>query len=273
MLLGSYTNTAKGQGAAASEHYGDNGNFAMDQISVFLAGRLTDYAGGFVQGTFSGVPSTLKLDNTDLHLTTIFDVGNTDLRVGLDVNNGPTVQDPFDSSYAWGYPYVASVLAPVPSAQPVLAGALAGNSIGSTLYAWYDRSLYLEAGVYNTYGPTLLSITGNAYGPGSTSEPAPYLRAAYEWDWNGQSAHVGGIYFHSNFNPTVSDFSADGSMGRDSYTDYAVDGGYQYIGDGTHVFSALGIFDHEDQNLVGTFNGGGSSQPHNALNQARVNVT
>ena len=59
------------------------------------------------------------------------------------------------------------------------------------VYAWYDRSLYLEAGLYNTYGPSLLSLTGNAYGPGSTANPAPYVRAAYEWNWNGQSAHVG----------------------------------------------------------------------------------
>jgi hypothetical protein len=36
MLLGSYTNTTKGQGAPVAPHYGENGNFAMDQISVFL---------------------------------------------------------------------------------------------------------------------------------------------------------------------------------------------------------------------------------------------
>ena len=96
--------------------------------------------------------------------------------------NGPTVQDPFNSTYAWGYPYVSSILVPVPTAQPLLAGGLIGNSLGATVYAWYDRSLYLEAGLYNTYGPSLLSWTGNAYGPGGTASPAPYLRAAYEWN-------------------------------------------------------------------------------------------
>ncbi len=183
----------------------------MDQISVFLAGRVTDYAGGFVQGTFNGVTSATHLDNTDLRLTSPFEVKDTELRLGVDVNNGPTVQDPYNSSYAWGYPYVASILVPTPTAQPLLAGGLIGNSIGSTVYAWYDRSLYLEAGLYNTYGPTLLSVTGNTYGPGSTANPAPYLRAAYEWNWNGQSAHVGGIFLHSNFNPATGSYSSDGS--------------------------------------------------------------
>src|SRR6202035_2206951 len=34
MLLGSYSNTTKGQAAPAANDYGANGNFAMDQISV-----------------------------------------------------------------------------------------------------------------------------------------------------------------------------------------------------------------------------------------------
>jgi len=273
MLLGSYTNTDKGQVAPASDHYGANGNFAMDQISAFLAGRITDYAGGFVQGTFNGVDSTFKLDNTDLRVTSPFTVNNTELRLGLDVNNGPTVQDPYNSTYAWGYPFVASALAPTPTAQPLLAGALIGNSIGATVYAWYDRSLYLEAGLYNTFGPSLLSLTGNAYGPGSTASPAPYVRAAYEWNWNGQSAHVGGIFLHADINPVTGSFSSDGSQGLNRYTDYAVDGGYQFIGDGTHVVSVLGIFDHEEQNLAGLFNTGASSQSGNSLNQLRANIS
>jgi hypothetical protein len=273
MLLGSYTNTDKGQGAPASNNYGSNGNFAMDQISVFLGGRVSDYAGGFIQGTFNGVTSASHLDNTDLRLTSPFNTNNTDLLLGLDVNNGPTVQDPYNASYAWGFPYVASILAPTPTAQPLLAGGLIGNSIGVTAYAWYDRALYLEAGLYNTYGPTLLSLTGTAYGPGSTANPAPYLRAAYEWNWNGQSAYVGGIFLHSNINPTVSSFATNGSQGHDSYTDYAVDGGYQLLGTGIHVVSVAGIFDHEQQTLNGSFNTAAASQAGNTLNQLRATVT
>lgn len=273
MLLGSYTDTQKGQGAPASEHYGANGNFAMDQISLFLAGRITDNAGAMVQGTFSGISSNFHLDNSDIRVSAPFDVGSTDVRVGLDVNNGPTVQDPYGGSFAWGYPYVASSLSVTPTAQPLLAGGLIGNSIGASVYAWYDRSLYVEAGLYNSFSPRMLSFTGNAYGPGSTANPAPYARVAYEWNWNSQSAYVGGIFLHSNINPATGNYTADGSQGRNSYTDYALDGGYQYLGDGTNVVSVLSIFTHEDQKLNGLFNSGGASSAGHSLNQMRTNVS
>ena len=273
MLLGSYSNTTKGQGAPAANNYGANGNFAMDQISVFLAGRINDYAGGMAQVTFDGIASAGYLDNTDLKLTTPFDIKDTELRVGLDVNNNPTVQDPFNSSYAWGYPYVASALVPTPAAGSLLNGALAGNALGASVYAWYDRSLYLEAGLYNTFDKRFLALSGNALGPGSTANPSPYLRAAYEWNWNGQDAWVGGIFMHSNFNPATGAFTADGSMGHDSYTDYVADGGYQYIGDGTHIFTAMGNFNHEVQNLVGSTNAGASSQASNTLDTSNASLT
>jgi hypothetical protein len=273
MLQSSYSNTTKGQGSPAANNYGANGNFAMDQISVFTGGRITDYLGAFVQGTFNGIASTFHLDNTDIRLTTPLSVGDTELRVGLDINNNPTVQDPFNSTYAWGYPYVSSALVPTPTAQPLLAGGLAGNSLGATLYAWYDRSLYLEAGLYNTFGPSLLSYTGNGYGPGATAAPAPYARAAYEWNWNGQSAHIGGIFLHSNINPAVSTFASNGSNGQDSYTDYAADGGYQWIGDGTNIVSVLGIIDHEDQKLSSSLATGAAGQAGHTLNQVRLNAS
>ena len=273
MFLGSYSNTTKGQGTPAANNYGANGNFAMDQISIFLAGRINDYAGAMIQGTFDGIGSAFFLDNTDLRFTAPFTVHDTELRLGLDVNNGPTVQDPYNSTYAWGYPFVASALVPTPTAQPLLAGGLIGNSVGATVYAWYNRALYLEGGLYNTYGPSLLSWTGQAYGPGSTANPAPYLRAAYEWNWNGQSAHIGGIFLHSNINPAYAPFSSTGSLGHDNYTDYAVDGGYQFLGNGTHVVSLDAIVDHENGNLVGSFNSGAASQAGNSLNQVRATAT
>ena len=131
----------------------------MDQISLFAGGRITDYAGAFVQGTFDGVdqrvPSGQHRPAPD---RAVQSWRHASCVSALDINNGPTVQDPFNSTYAWGYPYVASILVPTPTAQPLLAGGLIGNSIGATVYAWYDRSLYLEAGLYNTYGPSLAEL-------------------------------------------------------------------------------------------------------------------
>jgi hypothetical protein len=273
MILGSFTNTGQSQPDPAATHFGRNNNAAVDQISLFLAGRVTDYAGGFVQGTYSGIDGSFKLDNTDLRLTTPLDLGDTELRLGLSVNNGPTVQDPFNSTYAWIFPFASSALTVTPTAQPLLAGGLIGNSIGTTAYAWYDRSLYLEAGLYNTYGPSLLSATGQAYGPGSTANPAPYVRVAYEWNWSGQSAHVGGLFLRSNINPAIAPFSTNGSFGHDDFTDYAIDAGYQFLGNRTYVVTGYAILAHEEQNLRGTFGMGGAAKPGHSLNQVRANMS
>ena len=132
---------------------------------------------------------------------------------------------------------------------------------------------YLEAGGYETYGPSLLSLTGSALGPGSTANVAPYARAAWQWDWNGQSAHVGALLLSANINPAISAFSANGSQGKNLYTDYALDAGYQYLGDGTNIGTAYMLLVHEDQDLKGSFNTGASSQASSNLNQLRMNTT
>ena len=281
MALSSFNNTANGVPAdQVSHHYAANNNFALDQVSIFLAGRVSDHTGGFIQLTWSDIPNAANVDNVDLRpYTTTFDLGGKELRIGTTINNNPTVQDPYNSTYAWGFPYVGSQLAPGPTASTFLAAsAFAGNSIGVSVYAWYDQSLYLEAGLYNTLSPWTLARFGDDYGIGATNGVAPYLRAAYEWDWNGQEAHVGALFMHADVNPPNGvPFQTDGSMGRDHYTDYAIDGGYRFIGSGTHIVELQGIFTHEENDLGGTaaaFNGanGTTFGSKSSLNQINVNL-
>jgi len=285
MVLTSFNNTASGVPAdMIAHHYAANNNVALDQISAFLAGGIGEHTGGFVQFTYSNIPNASNLDNTDLRpYTTTFDLSGKQLRIGTTINNNPTVQDPYNSTFAWGFPFVASGLAPTPAATPILDGAFAGNSIGYTAYAWYDHSLYLEAGVYSTLSTWSLARIGNDFSVGSSQGVMPYLRAAYEWDWNEQALHVGALYMQSNVNPVsgplvTGPFQTDGSLGRDHFRDYAFDAGYQYLGDGTHIVTVQGIFTHEDQNLEGTtatFNAanGTTFSPTSNLNQVRLNVS
>jgi hypothetical protein len=268
----SFTHTSSSQPQPAAPDFGRNNNFALDQVSLFLAGRVTDYAGVFVQGTYDGIGHAFLLDNTDLRLTTTVDAFGSNLRIGASVNNGPTVQDPYNSTFAWGYPFIASALAPTPAAQPLLAGGLIGNSIGTTAYVWADRSLYVEGGVYNTYGRTLLNLSGATLGPGATANPAPYGRVAYEWNWDGQSAHIGALALYSNLSPANGERSVDTMFGRDSYTDVAIDGGYQFLGDGTNTATIDAILTHENQNLKASTALGASTGPNNHLNQIRLNI-
>ncbi len=273
MAFGSFTNTGRKQPAPPANHYNTNDNATIDQINAFLGGHIGDHLGGLIQGTYSGISHGFNLDNTDVRSAFTVPFGKTDLLLGVDVNNGPTVQDPYNSTYAWGYPYVSSRLAPTPAAQPLLAGGLSGNSVGVTTYAWYDRALYVEAGGYKTLSHQVLSTIGDPYGPGATAHVAPYARVAYEWDWAGQSAHVGGIFLRSALNPASGAYASDRVDGSNTYTDTALDAGYQYLGDGTWTASALGIFNHEHDRLSAFTSLGGSSQAENTLNQSRVSLS
>ncbi len=269
----SFNNTGAGQPGGAAPGFKDNNNFALDAVSLFVAGRITDYLGAMIQGTYNGISNqpwkqNFFLDNSDIKLTTPVDIGDTNLRIGLDLNNGPGVQDPFNSSLVWGPPYQGSSLAPSPSWEPLLAGAFQGNSLGVTAYAWYDNALYAEFGLYRTMADKYTKAFGS-FGtlPGNSSDPMPYARLAYEWDWGAQNATIGGTMLHAEIQPGELP-----GVGTDKYTDFMVDGSYQFLGDGTHTVTFLGSAMHEIQRLDASYSQGMSGNLNNTLDEVRATV-
>ncbi len=267
MALGSFNHTAKDL-PSAPHHYNTNNNVALDQVSLFLAGHIGAHTGAFMQFTYSNIDNTVAVDNVDIRpYTTSLDLGNHELQIGTTINNTPTVQDPYNI-FAWGYPYVGPADAFVRGSgpSPFLGGSVDQNTIGFTVYGWWDSSLYLEAGVYNSQNPWLLTRFGSGYGDfGRIQGPAPYLRAAYEWDWNGQEAHVGALFMHADTDPTTTGAAAN----QDHYTDYAVDANYRWIGSGTNIFNVAGVFTHESQNLTESAAGTGYGSGY-GLNQMQL---
>jgi hypothetical protein len=280
MAIGSFTHTSQSLPEdATTHHFNTNNNPAFDLASIFVAGRVTDHTGGFIQLSYTDITNAFHVDNSDLRpYTDIVSAFGKDLRLGLTINNNPTVQDPYNSTFAWGYPFVLSGLAPTPAANPVLVSSFAANSIGITAYGWYDQHLYLEAGGYQNMGPTLLAKFGEALTVGASQGIMPYVRGAYEWDWgNNNAAWIGGLYFSARVDPKVDAFTATGDFGQDYYADYGVDFGYQFLGNGRHSVVAQGIYVYEKQNLnasTASFNSanGTSFSPDYHLNQFRVNV-
>lgn len=275
MATTTFTHTAASvPGDQVAHHYAANDNPSLDQVSGFIGGRIGPYSGGLMQFTWSDVTNRSHVDNTDLRpYTRLFDLSGTELRLGTTLNNTPTVQDPYNTTFAWGFPYIASALAPAPAANPMLAGSFGGNAIGYTAYAWYDNKLYLEGGAYNTLGSWALARIGNDYTIGSTTSPAPYLRAAYEWHWGDNTAHVGALFMHADVNPSTGlPYQTTGINGANHYTDYAFDASYQLVGEGPHSVTVQGIYTHEDQNLRATAFGTGFGAKSN-LEQVRANVS
>src|SRR3979490_2772128 len=179
MVQGGFSRSDAPQPDVAAPHFSNNNNLSVDQVSLFVATRITDQIGMFSQSTYSGVGRHFSWDNTDIRYARPLSLFGTDAVVGISVNNNPTVQDLWNSTPAWGYPYISSALAPGPAAAPVIAGGFAQVVLGATAYAMIDDHFYLEAGAYKGVSDHWLKNLG----VGSDANPhldglSPYWRAA-----------------------------------------------------------------------------------------------
>jgi hypothetical protein len=75
MVQGGYTHTSADQPTPPAPQFGVNNQFSVDQISLFIATRLTDHLGLFSQITYDGIGHGTAWDNTDLRYARSFNVG------------------------------------------------------------------------------------------------------------------------------------------------------------------------------------------------------
>ena len=249
MVVASYVHTQKSQDPPPADGFSGNDNFALDQVSLFLAGGWANHFGAFVQGTYDGIGKAWTWDNLDLRAITKTTIGKTDTTLGVSLNNNPTVQDPWNTTPAWGYPYTSSALAPSPSASPLLNGGLAQVSLGLTGYAWINNEAYVEGGAYWSPSASALSKLGaDPTSPGSIRGAAPYGRLAFQHDIGPGSFEAGAMAMETEIFPGL-----DHSTGfTDRYTDVGVDGSYIWPMSNTDVATINARYIHEDQSLKAT---------------------
>ena len=246
MLTSSFTHTDKGIEGGAGPGYGDNNNFALDQVSMFLAGRLSSHAGIFSQITYDGVADILALDNTELRGNYQMTYQGSGIDLGWTLNNSPTVQDLWNSTPVWSSPALNSPLAPAPTAATLVDGGLGGQVGGATLYTMFANTVYVEGGVY----ASLPHDAQRAFGTFAVDEDkllggAPYWRIAIQNDpnrWQGHYVSLGHFGFDANIYPG----RVKGS-GTDGITDLGVDATYQYIGSYRHIYEARATYIWEER--------------------------
>ncbi|MFZ4408653.1 MAG: hypothetical protein ACOYOH_15020 [Paracraurococcus sp.] len=265
MVLGSFTATGKKQEGGAAPRYGSNNNFALDQASGFVAGRITESVGAFIQLTESGIDRRFVVDNVDIRFGKAFNIGGVDTILGLSGNNNPTVSDPYNSLAAWGHPYVSSALTPSPVGSPMLNGGLTGQVYGVSAYTLVGGLLYAEAGFYDTISHDVRKAFGTGYDV-ALAHPATYWRLALQQESNKTLYQVGTFGLAVAQRPT-------GFEATDRFLDYGVDASFQWLGDRTHIVTAYGRAMREEQVLNGSFAGGASDNPKNHLTQIRGNLS
>ena len=83
MVQGGYTRTSADQPEAPAPQFGVNGQTSVDQVSLFIASRLTSHLGLFAQITYDGIGHVTSWDNTDLRYSRSFNIGSTALTSGV----------------------------------------------------------------------------------------------------------------------------------------------------------------------------------------------
>jgi len=244
-----------------------NGNFEFPQdVSVFLAGAWATHVGSFMQVTYNAQDNHFSIDNTDIRYANKRNVGGKELVYGVTLNNNPTVEDLWNDTPAWGFPWIASDSAPTPTAAPIIAGGLAQDVAGLGGYAMWDNHLYLAGTVYRSDhvgAPQPNPGSGLAY---NIRGVAPYWRVAWQESTPTTQFEVGSYGMHMASTPGA-------VVGlEDDYTDWAMDFQYDRTLFRKDVFSLRGTYIRENSALAATFAAGGAQQSSHHLDTVMANA-
>ena len=239
------------------------------QASLFYAGRISDNIGAFIQITYDDQEGSFGIDNTDIRFADVTVVDGHNVIYGVSLNNNPTVQDLWNSTPAWSQPFIGSPAQQAPVAGAQIQGAMGGAVAGLSAYVFVDQAFYAEVGGYRS-ALQGASVANNGDTTNNViSGVAPYWRVAYEYDWGDNSLEAGtsGIYAQLQ-NPTTPgggaiNLSLQHAL-TDNFTDYGLDGQYQYIDDDNQI-TVTTAWVHEHQGLNASFLNGFSTNPTNNL--------
>lgn len=243
MMVTSFTSTQQDQSGGAAPHFGKNNNFAYDFASVFYGGVLLPHLGMFGQITYNNIDKTVGWDNTEIRYAQAVDFAGSETIIGASLNNNPTLSDVWNTTPAWGYPWLASSLAPGPQARTLIEGGLAQQVVGFEPYIYWNRLLYVEAGGYRSLDGRMLDALGANPDPASPiNGVAPYWRLALEPQWGAHSLEIGTFGLRAAMVPGGSI-----GFGTDHVTDIGIDSQYQYLSGVNGVTTEASLITESDR--------------------------
>jgi hypothetical protein len=210
-----------------------------DQLSIFTGGEITPHVGGFLQLTIHPSSGQLGVDNTDFRYATHTSILSKRTTLGLSLNNNPTVQDIWNSTPAWRFPYASSSVAPTPKAAAIIDGPLAQSVAGLTAYTMWNDRVYAEIGAYRS-APLGVTRPFDSTVAGVIDGAAPYWRVALPNTWGSDYLSIGTYGMAASIYPT----GVVGATNR--FTDVALDAAFMHSL-GSNSFTLDGSWIHEQQ--------------------------
>jgi len=242
-----------------------NNSFVFSGGSLFLATKVNDYVGGFIQWTYDNLATTADgslgghsgVDNVDVRAAGKYSgagAAEPDRIYGLTLNNNPTVQDVWNSTPAFGFPYTSSPLASTPGAATQIDGGLGQQVAGMGGYLFWKKTVYGELSFYRTADGafSVLRAGQDTHTDGGVAAVQrwnnPYWRFALNHEWGANSVMIGTYGMIVNRYPS----NLDTSTPTDRYRDVAVDAQYQYITD-PHTFTTQATYINERQSYNASY--------------------
>jgi hypothetical protein len=271
MVMTGFSHTQTDQASPPTPHTNVNNNFELDQVSGFLAGRITDDLGVFAQVTYDGVGKGTAIDNVDMRLAHDFVIANTDVVLGISVNNNPGVSDPGNTLPAWYFPYIGTALVSgTGDFATLLNGGVSTAVAGLSAYAFVNDSIYAEFGTYRALSPAMQIKFGEGAGNdiGRIDPGSFYWRLNYMQDMNTQAFSVGLVGLNASIQPE----RIDGGP-VNSFRDVGVDASYLYLPSARHNVSAYASYIREDQTRGDLLANGGADNLNGRLYEFRFNTS
>ena len=266
MVVESFTQTSEDQTEIPGKGFDTNDNFSLQEVSAFIAGRFSENIGTFIQITHSEPDRITAMDSMDARFVKAIELGGKDTTIGVSLSNNPMVQDPFNTTSVWRFPYTESGLAPGHNADVLINGGLEIASMGATVYALHDDHWYAEVGGYQSLADSTLSKINVETGD-KIDGTAPYWRFAYTNDMHKQAFEVG------VFGLSADMFPGGQSGASDKYHDMGVDASYIWLGTRQHICTLNASYVHESRTLDAGFNAGEVSKLDGILNRLDVSTS
>ena len=228
-----------------------DGTPIFNTASLFVAGKISDKTGGFVQITYDNYADDdngttyaghTHSDNLDLRYADRLINAKQDLIYGLTLHNNPGVQDVWNSTPPWGYGVVPGSTGVGNGLLTKFEDGLGQQVAGIGAYAYWNKTVYAELTGYRTGDGVFSFMTqGNSpqiYIKGTN----PYARLALTHEWGPHNVMIGLSHFDVHqymdmIDPTTASTGPSGPT--DHYRDTGIDFQYQYLLDPYTVTATL----------------------------------
>jgi len=129
--------------------------------SLFYAGSAYGNLGAFVQLTCdNGYIRKLHFDNADIRYADTTKLGNIDVLYGLTANNSPTVQDPWNTTPVWSFPFIASPFQAAEAPAATMIENLGQTVLGAGAYVFINDMFYAEIAGYGAQTRRVQTLFG-----------------------------------------------------------------------------------------------------------------